>query len=333
MNEFINFLDSIQMNHNIEILNMIQTAYNTIYEGSNDIKFVFNAEDWIDRILHKINTNNPKFKSSIILHDIGFECIFNDAYKNIDLHIKWIQASGNNYNMYDPETNTIWVIFSNNYDKSKQSLINIVTSEKDALLHELRHWFDHATYNIEENKYTKLSQLENKSLKNLGDSAFSFSNDKYINLSSEVNAHICEFIQVILDDVLYKNKTYSFNDLYKIFTSHINMDGITNDSLNRIKKRLYVFSKALDYLYTIRTNSKDELKHDLISYINKYTGIVESIQYTHNDILNNRNITIFEANYAIDTSYKLWFDSKYVKNDKCISTYHADSYDRMKKLK
>ena len=108
------------------------------------------------------------------------------------------------------------------------------------------------------------------------------------------------------------------------------MDGITNDSLNRIKKRLYVFSKALDYLYTIRTNSKDELKHDLISYINKYTGIVESIEYTHDDILNKRNITIFEANYVIDTSYKLWFDSKYVKNDKCISTHHSDAYDRMK---
>lgn len=330
MNKFINFLDFIKMKHNIEILDTIQSAYTTIYEGSNDLKFVFNAEDWIDRILHKINTNNPKFKSSIVLHDIGFECIFNDAYKNTDLHIKWIPTSEHNHNIYDPKTNTIWIIFSSKYDKTQKSMINIVISEKDALLHELRHWLDHVTYNIEENKYTKLSQLENKSLKNLGDSAFSFSNDKYINLSSELNAHICEFIQVILDDVLYKNKTYAFNDLYKIFTTHINMDGITNDSLNRIKKRLYVFSKALDYLYTIRTNSKDELKHDLISYINKYTGIVESIEYTHDDMLNKRNITIFEANYAIDASYKLWFDSKYVKKDKCISTHHSDAYDRMK---
>ena len=48
-------------------------------------------------------------------------------------------------------------------------------------------------------------------------------------------------------------------------------------------------------------------------------------------MLNKRNITIFEANYVIDTSYKLWFDSKYVKQDKCISTYHADVYDSMKK--
>ena len=30
MNAFINFLDSIKMNHNIEIVNMIQTAYTTI---------------------------------------------------------------------------------------------------------------------------------------------------------------------------------------------------------------------------------------------------------------------------------------------------------------
>ena len=47
-------------------------------------------------------------------------------------------------------------------------------------------------------------------------------------------------------------------------------------------------------------------------------------------LLNKRNITIFEANYVIDTSYKLWFDSRYVKNDKCISTHHSDAYDRMK---
>jgi hypothetical protein len=329
MNDFINFLNSIKTPYNTEILDNIQMAYNTIYEGSNDLKFVFNTEDWIDRILHKINTNNPKFKSSIVLHDIGFECIFNDAYKNVDLHIKWIPSSEHNYNMYDPENNIIWILFSSKYNKSNQSLINIVNTEKDSLLHELRHWYDHITYDIEEHKYTKISQLENKSLKNLGDSVFSFSNDKYINLSSELNAHICEFIHIILNDVLYKNKTYSFDDMYKIFTSHIDMNGITNDSKKRIQKRLYVFSKALDYLYTIRTNSKNELKRALISYIDKYTGIVESIDYTHTDILNKRNIVFFEANYSIDTVYKSWFDSKYVKNNNCISTYHLDAYNRI----
>ena len=202
MNKFIGFLRNWKDSSNSVLIESIEAGYNVIFDGVNDVKFVFNAEDWVIKIIHKIKTNQPTFRSIIKLHDEGFEYICDNAYKTQRLHIRWIPVEDDVHNMYDVENNIIWILFSEPYVKSKEALVDIVINNRDTLIHELRHWFDHVTYNIESNKYTKLSQIENNSLKAVGNSVYSMTNDKYINLTSEINAHISEFIQLILENVL-----------------------------------------------------------------------------------------------------------------------------------
>ena len=331
-NLFLNFLKYIKTTSNFSLIEAIEKGYTTIFEGSNDMKFVFNAEDWIDRIIHKIQTNQPRFGSLVTLHDVGFEFIYANAFKGSDLRIKFVKSNNSNSNMYDPDRNTIWITFTSKYDKSKESLINIVEETKDAIIHELRHWYDHISYNIEQNKYTKLSQLEKKSLTELCNSAYSFSNDKYINLSSEVNAHICEFIHFILTNVMEHNKKYNYESMKQIFNNSIDTTGMTKDTTSRINKRLYIFSKGLEYLYTIQNNTNLNLKKELINYIDKYTGIVESIDYGHDDIKSKKALVVFEANYATDSDYKMWFNKKYTKNNKCLSSFHTISYNQLNNI-
>ena len=88
----------------------------------------------------------------------------------------------------------------------------------------------------------------------------------------------------------------------------------------------------MEYLYTIQNNTNLNLKKELINYIDKYTGIVESIEYGHHEIKSHKSLTIFEANYITDSEYKKWFNDKYIKNNNCISSFHNTTYNQLNKI-
>ena len=58
----------------------------------------------------------------------------------------------------------------------------------------------------------------------------------------------------------------------------------------------------------------------------------ESIDYTHTDIINHKNIAIFEANYVLDNEYKNWFDNKYLKKNVRLPIPIIESLDYIKSI-
>jgi hypothetical protein len=314
------------------------------------MKFVLNGNDLITDITHaiwtKLITKRGTYPYEFEMDDTGFQISRKNLYRGHDLNIKWayVNEKGNRFMPeYNRNTNTISIPFDIRkikYNKSYDSVLKVIDQTKRTLIHELKHWHDDIEFDISKNKYTKITQLEMESLKKLEDSAFSFISDPkidYINQQTEINAYIAEFIDEMLNDAIINEKTYNFDELLVLFNKKLNVpiNNLTDDMKKRLYKRLAVFNNSLrNFIHknTIKKNNDeddnttyiplkdritDDLKKDLIKTIKEYTGIVESIDYTHQDILNKKDMIFFDVNYTLDEDYKKWFDNKYIINGKC----------------
>lgn len=179
---------------------------------------------------------------------------------------------------------------------------------------------------------------------------------EYNNSQTELNAHILELIHYIIElylesisdydgitDLSIRNKLIntkndisSYNAMLQKMKNVINFDNLTNDSKKRIYKRLYVFQKALNSIDPVIAASSDSLKHELIKYFDSDKIIMhnnntklESISYNHQDIIHNKDVAYFEANYCLDDEYKMWFDNKYIKPNACLSESIIRSLNRI----
>ena len=318
-NQFMQKLETLKI-ADIDLFEAIVAGYKTIFiEGVNDLKFVFNADDIIQEVINNIEYSRNKTRYELTIRDEGFEYMSPNMFKSSDLNIRWV-LNADYIGYYDASINYIFIGFDHKYTKTPKNISDIVKATSNALIHELRHWYDHTTHDIESRKYTRLSQIENPELKQAQLSTSSFANDKYINTSTEINAYITEFIDGVLWNVFNKNVTYTSESLVKLFEKVVPLTGITKDIKKRLYKRLYLFSHAVLYLHTLKDKTTDELKSEMIKYLKKYTGIIESLDYSHINIMNNDKILIFEANYSCDNDYRNWFNAKYVKNDNCIKS-------------
>ena len=316
---FMQELENIKTT-DIDLFEAIVAGYKTIFnEGINDLKFVFNADDIIQAIIDNIEYSRNRTRYELNILDEGFEYLSPNKFKSHDLNIRWVK-NADYIGYYDTSINYIFIGFNHIYTKTPKNMSDIVKLTSNTLIHELRHWYDHITHGIEARKFTRLSQIENPELKQAQLSTTSFANDKYINASTEINAHIIDFIDGILWNVLNTNTKYTSKSLMELFEKLVPLNGITKDSKKRIYKRLYLFSQTILYLYTLKDKTTDELKSEMIDYLKSYTGVMESLDYTHSNIIKASNIPLFEANYMFDTDYRTWFNAKYVKKGKCIQS-------------
>jgi len=322
VHKFLFFLNKLKKYEPVLIEN-ITSGYIKIFEGINDLKFVFDAEDIFNKIIYNISAKRHTFGYKVTISDKGFQYNQISLYKGYDLNIRWINE--NNFSPhYDTTVNYIFIPIDIEYDQKLDTIIPIIEKSKPTLIHELRHWHDHIQFDIDRRKFTKLSELEQNLLNKLKNSVNSLKNDTYLNQTTELNANISEFIEYILDLVFNYNEIYSFENLLKIFNDTVDISILTKDMQKRLYKRLFVFYASL-ITFSVEKNKlpiKDrttiDLRNILIKEMINYTGTIESIDYTHNDIISKKDKTIFEANYQLDPDYRKWFNKKYVKNGKCL---------------
>jgi hypothetical protein len=321
VHKFLFFLNKFKKYEPVLIENMT-SEYIKIFEGVNDLKFVFKAEDIFDKIINNVSAKRHTFGYKVTIFGKGFQYSHPSLYKGYDLNIRWVNKN-DFLPHYDTSVNYIFIPIDIEYDQKLDTIIPIIEKSKDTLIHELRHWHDHVQFDIDRRKFTKRSELEQNSLNKLKNSVNSLKNDDY-NQTTELNANISEFIEYILNLVFNYNEIYSFERLLKIFNDTIDISILTKDMKKRLYKRLFVFYASL-IKFSVEQNklpfkdrTTNNLRNMLIKEMIDYTGVIESIDYTHNDIISKKDKIIFEANYQLDSDYRKWFNKKYVKNGKCL---------------
>lgn len=312
----LNFIESFH-EINPELTETIAKKFVFVFmEGEYDISFVFSANDIIKDIVAAIRGRDG-VHSAVHLAKSGFEVHIPTVPINVNgkpkfnsLMIRWL-VSETNKSSFSLNQNLIIIEFDHPYDGTKESAISVVNSTNRSIVHELRHWYDAKVYNMKKNPYTRISQIENSFLKMVDESAYAICNDAYFNNTTEMNAYVSELIYAVLRKFFGTREHIQFDELIHMARTLVDMRSLTDDMKRRLLKRLYVFWKSLNSLEDVKDKSTPELCDELIKHIQSATGIVESIDYSHSDIIHKKNIVFFEANYRLDSGYRKWFDSKY----------------------
>lgn len=363
MNTVKQFIESIC--NDTHLKRTILEGYALIFEGISDMTRTFDANDVINDILVKFGGGRRAFGTQLETHPMGFQYCRSDYMYGIDLNIRWIIYNPDieQKSQFNPNNNFIFIIMDeyDNYDGSRNSILKIVEHHRETLAHEIQHWVDDTLYKLTPTRYTHRSQIEDPELidiiSKINNSIDGLVNDKYTksidalnkgelpdnqyyNSQLELNGNIMEFIYRMLSrymkldkDGKVSNYVIPFDDIVKHVDASIGFDNLTPDSKKRLIKRLYIFHSALSKIDKLHSVSTDKLKKELITYFTSDKAPMdrsrrtklESIEYTHNDVMNDRDITFFEANYKFDSDYRQWFDKKYCKPGYCMALALAES--------
>lgn len=363
-NAFKHFIESICTDKQLQ--KAILDGYSLIFEGINDVNHVFEHNKIISDIMYRFNTKASDLSSHIEINNIGFQYTQYDCMYNTDLNVRWMKYNPeiDVVPHYNPDNNYIIMSMhpSVGYDQSRISILKNIEATRSILIHELNHWLDTNKNKLTSTKYTRMSQIENPELidelKNihkaveglLGDeyeaklydlkynSGKTQSEVEYANVQTELNSNLHEIIYNMIKNYLSNNgEIQSFDHLLAILDGQVNFDLLTTDSKKRLYKRLYVFFKALSSIKHTIAMTSDMLKAELFTYFTSDKGAMkpvhksklESLEYTHTDIMKNRNVSIFEANYIIDPEYKNWFDDKYCSNGYYIVSSLCESINKI----
>lgn len=357
--KFEEFVESICTENNLNpaILN----GYLLIFEGISDMKRAFDTNDVINDIINKFSGGRRSFGTQLETHKIGFQYRKTNYMYGIDLNIRWLtyEPDSNQHSLYDPESNFIFIQMTPDdyYDGYRDSILDIINTHRKTLAHELQHWIDENLLKLTPTKYTRMSQIENPKLIDIiakiqksteglvGDEYDSkidelnngtLTDTQYNNAQIELNANIAETIYGMIEDYMNLDNDgkitrfqIPFKQLLDNFNVNVPFKLLTNDSKKRLIKRLYVFHNALYNISTLAVSSTEELKEELLKYFKSTSNEkLESIEYTHYDIMHNRDKVFFEANYKFDPEYREWFNNKYCKQGHCIVSTLAESVKR-----
>ena len=363
MNTFKQFLESICGDTHLK--RTILEGYTLIFEGMTDMTRTFDANDVINDILVKFGGGRRAFGTHLETHPIGFQYCRSNYMYGIDLNIRWIAYNPDieQSSHFNPDNNFIFIIMSKDdkYDGSRNSILNVVEHHRQTLAHEIQHWVDDNLYKLTPTKYTRMSEIQDpelidiiskihKSIEGLvGDeyikkldelNKIKLSDKQYYNSQLEINANIMEIVYGMILDYMDLNEKGNlsryiapFDDIIKLTDKVIGFNILTPDSKKRLIKRLYVFHTAMRKINELKVISTESLKQELIKYFTSDKAPMdrsrrtklESIDYTHDDVMNDRDITFFEANYKFDQEYRQWFNNKYCKTGYCMALALAES--------